>query len=184
VSPSAKPDGQFVPERNRASRALLEELGWLTVQWARLEAYVDLITAYLHKQHSEKPLPRPFNGRVKFIRSCLSHPLFFNLRADGVRVLDDALKASRRRNHLVHGIVVQWIGDDDARNTLLKSTSTGYVAVQDISVGLAEVEATADETRKISSRLFGLLERMKSAMRLLAGDERFHEIARLDGDRD
>jgi hypothetical protein len=163
---------------------MLEELGWLTVQWARLEAYVDLVTAYLHKQYSDKPLPRPFNARIKFIRSCLSHPLFFNLRADGARVLDDALRASRCRNELVHGIVVQWVDDGDARNTLLKSTSTGYVAVQDIAVGLAEVEAAAEAIRNISARLFGLLERMKSALRLLAGDERFHEIARLDGDRD
>lgn len=171
-------------ERERASPALLQELGWLTIQWARLEAYVDLLTAYLHHQTKQKAIPRPFNARVRFIKTELEQPALFNVRGDGIRFLDGALRASRSRNELVHGIVVQWATEGKAFNTQLRSTPSGYVAVQDVIVTAKEVEALSEEIRIISAKLFGLLERIKSIFRLLRGDEEFEQVARLEGDRD
>lgn len=173
-----------MPERDRASAALLEELGWLTIQWARLEAYIDLLTAYLHHHDPTQEIPRPFNSRLRFIRKSLSQPILLNVRADGLRLIDDALSAARRRNTVVHGIVVQWEAGGGAHNTVLKSTPQGYVAIQDLRVEVQDVRDLAEEIRKISARGFGVLERIKSVFRLFGGEEDFHQVARLEGDRD
>lgn len=171
-------------DRARASPRVLEELGWLTVQWARLEACVDLLAAYMHYQDASKILPRPFNARVKFIRAALGHPALSNMREDGLRALADAMKASRQRNDLVHGIVMHWKDETEMVHTILKSTPRGYLAVQDISVALGDLKNTSQNLRAITARLFGLLERVKSTFRFLSGDGRFHDVARLEGDRD
>jgi len=171
-------------DRARASTEVLEELGWLTIQWSRLEACVDLLAAYLHYQDTTKTLPRPFNARVKFVKSELDHPAFLNLRDDGLRVLADAMAASRQRNDLVHGIVTHWHEEAGALHTILRSTPKGYLAIQDISVTLTDLERMSKNLRSITARLFGLLERLKSTLRFLSGDDRFQDVARLEGDRD
>jgi hypothetical protein len=171
-------------ERGRASRKLLEELGWLTIQWARLEAYVDFIAAYLHHQDRRKILPKAFNARVKFIRVELRQPVLLNVRADGNRLLNDAMRASRKRNDLVHGIVTQWAEGGNSLNTLLRATPSGYVAMQDIPVSPDNVRILSEEIRVTGVRLFGIMERIKSIFRLLTGNEDFGNLMRLEGDRD
>lgn len=176
---------QGVPiDRARASAEVLEELGWLTVQWARLEACVDLLAAYVYHQNRAKALPKPFNARVKFIKSELDHPAFSSLREDGLRVLADAMSASRQRNDLVHGIVTHWQDDAGALHTILRATPKGYLAIQDVSVTLKDLKKMSKNLKGITARLFGLLERLKSTLRFLSGDDRFQDVARLEGDRD
>ena len=142
------------------------------------------MAAYLHHQDTSKTLPRPFNARVKFIKSELDHPAFSSLREDGLRVLAEAMTASRQRNDLVHGIVTHWQEEAGALHTILRSTPKGYLAIQDVSVTLEDLEKMSKNLRGITARLFGLLERLKSTLRFLSGDDRFHEVARLEGDRD
>lgn len=170
-------------ERSRASSSILEEIGWITVQWGRLEAYIDLLLAYLSKDLVSDKVPRPFNARVKFIRKALSLPVLINIRDDGERALEQALNLSRQRNDLVHGISIRWSSDDEMHQTLLKHTEEGYVAIQDISIKINNLKKISAEIQKTSARLFGLNERLKSILSLIY-EQTFYQPCRLRGDRE
>lgn len=163
-------------ERARASEALLAEIGWLTIQWARLEGYVDLVAAYIHKRlesGSTSLPPAAFNARLKYIRKALLSHAFINLCLDGHNILERANAASRQRNDLVHGIVTSWVDHSSATKTTLKRSEQGYIAIQDRGIDIERVEKLCREIWAISVDLFHFVERVKAILSFLNGDRDF-----------
>lgn len=174
-------------ERKRTDNELLAELGWLTVQWARLEGYIDLISAYLHRSLDVAggvAPPPAFNGRVKYVRRALKHHSLINLHADGQSLLDATLSISRKRNDLVHGIVMRWTEPGVASHTVLRRTEAGYIAVQDLSVSLDQLRQLCRSIWELSVSLFHFLERVKSISRFLKKDDEFWMTATLEATYD
>jgi membrane-associated protease RseP (regulator of RpoE activity) len=167
----------------KASGNYLRELGLLTICWASLEAYIDLIIAYLAHEIDQERVPRPFNQRLKFIRRKVWHPALVTLRIEMFDFLDQAVLLARKRNDLTHGITVAWKTGDVSEIYSLREFEGRYVALLDGEISYNEVSELNKEIDSVACRLFGLLERIKAIFRFLEFDDRFIWLCRLDGDR-
>lgn len=179
ICESAKHEDHSMSERLKASESLLAELGWLTIQWARLEGYIDLISAYMLQNFSlsNSKISSSFSGRVKYIRRSLRHHAFINFYNEARDLLDLASAVSQERNSLVHGIVTSWASDSSAVRTVIRQIDNNYVAFQDLPVEEAQVADLCKRIRVVSSKLFRLLENIKSTARLLKHEESFWMVA-------
>lgn len=128
---------------NRPQSTILEEIGWLSIQWAKLETTLDLPCAYLFKVNfsntaDAKP-PKAFNRRIKYIRKHLNNPLFVHLRAEFVAVLDNILVLAERRNTLIHSTFADWTTEHSTSFTTIKTDESGYVAHLDQPITLEDI---------------------------------------------
>jgi hypothetical protein len=94
-------------------------------------------------------------------------------------LLDTVLSASRRRNDLVHGIVTNWSSHISADQTILRTTSAGYVAIQDVPISKSDLIELSRDINILSVKLFSLQENVKSIARFLNGDDKFWMTATL-----
>jgi hypothetical protein len=170
-------------KRAQPAAELLQALGWVTVRWAQLEAYVDLICAYLSRHDGGAIVPKPFNARLKFVRRTLNKPTFLNLMAEVNRLQQAINILAKERNELVHSVVTRWSEPHGMQSHVLKLGESGYVVVQGIETTLDEIRTLIESMEKIGARLFGFLERLKSIIRLAQGNQDFLRIARMAGDR-
>lgn len=160
---------------SRPPAKFLEELGWLTVRWSGLESMIEMSCAYLFQAGlvptKDGSPPRPFGTRLKFIRRNLRHPVFTHFRAEYEAALQNAENLSKERNDTTHGVYTAWSNASSHSQTVIKSDDKGYVAIQDIMVSEAEISDLSERVAAAFSSHFNLMDRMKSILRALNGDD-------------
>jgi hypothetical protein len=158
---------------NRPSKKFLEELGWLTMKWSSLETMIELSCAYLFQaRFSEtkdgKP-PKPFGGRVKFIRRGLNHPAFTHIRGEYEHALKLAEQLSIERNNRIHGAFTSYSNFQSPQQTIIKSTEGGYIAQQGVSVSENDLADLSERIGRAFTLHFNLMDRMTATIRTFEG---------------
>lgn len=147
----------------------LAELGWLTIQWAKLETTLELPCAYLVKANfsnkEDLQPPRAFRQRVKFIKVQLYNPLFVHLRFEFITVLDSLFALSDQRNALIHSTFSEWTKPQSATSTTIKTDTGSYVAHLDQVVTLTDICRLTEQVDRAVRSLINLGDRLRCLIR-------------------
>jgi hypothetical protein len=162
---------------NRPPSKILDEIGWLSVQWAKLETTLELPCAHLFKANlnnatGEQP-PKAFKQRLKYLRKQLNKPLFVHLRAEFIAVLDDIISLSDRRNTLIHSTFADWTTEHSTTFTTIKTDAGGYTAYLDQPITLEHICDLTEHVEQAFRSVINLGDRLNCLIRAFNLDHNF-----------
>ena len=135
---------------------------------------VEIACAYLihHRVYVGQDIkpPKPFRSRTKFIRKCMKHPALAHLRGDYDAALSAAEQLADERNDRMHGAFTKWSGPGDPVQRVIKSHEAGYVAHEERTISVAELDELSERIGDMFFVHFNLIDRLKAIIRALDGE--------------
>lgn len=159
----------------------MAELGHVVVRWSALEFHLELLCIYaLHFKLTQSKPPMQFSAKIKFLRKTVKSFPVFVLRADILNMLETVQSISKRRNNLIHAIVVNSDKSGSMIYNLIKIYDSKYFAFQDLEVSFDELVSFKSEISVSERKIFNLCERFKSLIRLKNMDQKFLQLGHLN----